>query len=334
MLIATHDGSFHADETIACAILTYLYENANIIRSRDPQELEQADLVIDVSGLNDDKHFDHHSNDFTQCRPNGICYATAGLMWEKFGHDFLRKVCLKHELNFADAILAQAKARIDVEIMQMIDLNDNGQLNAYLNTTIALQDDGQRRVFNDLNAFYQHDPSIPYIVAMQNLPAATVSEQHKAFLATVKMLRHILVNAAINAVHTEAGIAKILALYDGSPMLIMHEKLPWTAAVLSHPNVFAHCSLAIYPDRKRGWRVQSLPMSLSERFRNRVTAPASWCGLNDEALDAATGLSGTIFVHKSGFTGGAMDFDTNLELAKCWLAQGRWDPKWQEQQKQ
>ena len=78
MLIATHDGSFHADETIACAILTYLYENANIIRSRDPQGLEQADLVIDVSGLNDDKHFDHHSNDFTQCRPD------VGEIWPRF----------------------------------------------------------------------------------------------------------------------------------------------------------------------------------------------------------------------------------------------------------
>ncbi len=34
MIIATHNGTFHADETTACAILTYLFENSSIIRSR------------------------------------------------------------------------------------------------------------------------------------------------------------------------------------------------------------------------------------------------------------------------------------------------------------
>lgn len=35
MIIATHDGTFHADETTACAILTYLFENHSIIRYID-----------------------------------------------------------------------------------------------------------------------------------------------------------------------------------------------------------------------------------------------------------------------------------------------------------
>ena len=48
MIIATHNGTFHADETTACAILTYLFENSSIIRSRDPEELEKADIIIDV----------------------------------------------------------------------------------------------------------------------------------------------------------------------------------------------------------------------------------------------------------------------------------------------
>ena len=55
MIIATHNGTFHADETTACAILTYLFENSSIIRSRDPEELEKADIIIDVSNQNDDK---------------------------------------------------------------------------------------------------------------------------------------------------------------------------------------------------------------------------------------------------------------------------------------
>ena len=57
MIIATHDGSFHADETLACAILTYLFENSNIIRSRDMKILEKADLIMQFSGKNDERHY-------------------------------------------------------------------------------------------------------------------------------------------------------------------------------------------------------------------------------------------------------------------------------------
>ena len=59
MIIATHNGTFHADETTACAILTYLFDNCTIIRSRDEEQLEKADIVIDVSNKNDDKHRKH-----------------------------------------------------------------------------------------------------------------------------------------------------------------------------------------------------------------------------------------------------------------------------------
>ena len=72
MIIATHDGSFHADETTACAILTFLHENSTIIRSRDEIELEKADIVIDVSNKNDSKHFDHHSKDFIPVAENAV----------------------------------------------------------------------------------------------------------------------------------------------------------------------------------------------------------------------------------------------------------------------
>ena len=46
MIIATHDGTFHADETTACAILSYLFDNVSVIRSRDPDVLESGDIVM------------------------------------------------------------------------------------------------------------------------------------------------------------------------------------------------------------------------------------------------------------------------------------------------
>ena len=327
MLIATHDGSFHADETLACAIISYIYERSEVIRSRDPHMLETADIIIDVSGINDEKHFDHHSNEFNLSRDNGINYATAGLMWLKFGDKYLRKIAQEHftfeqREKISDEIYRAAQERIDKEIMYGVDLNDNGQLNSYLNSQVQVANAGEQRVMDELNEFYRYSPDISYLVAMQNLPNVSGAEQDKNFMNTVKILKNLLINSAINALYTEIGIAEVMHVYDGGPILIMHEKLPWTQAVLSNFDTFKDCMLAVYPDRKRGWRVQSLPYSKAERFRNKLTAPKSWRGLDFEALDEVTGLNGTIFIHRAGFTGGAMDFDTNLAMARMWLEQG------------
>ena len=327
MLIGTHDGSFHADETVACALISYIHEHCEVIRSRNPQELERADIIIDVSGKNDERHFDHHSNDFKLSRPNGIDYATAGLMWQKFGREFLQKIAHEHfsaeqRQLLTDEIYQAAQERIDREVMYGVDLNDNGQLNSYLREKIHPETPGEQRIMNELNEFYRFTPDIPYLVAMQNLPNVTGEEQNRNFMNTVKSLKTLLINTAINALYTEEGIAKVLALYDGGELLIMHEKLPWTQAVLANMELFANCKLAVYPDRKRGWRVQSLPYSVAERFKNKLSAPKSWRGLDEKELDKATGLEGTIFVHRGGFTGGALDFDTNLEMARRWLKEG------------
>ncbi len=318
--IATHDGSFHADETVACAIISYLYENVKYIRSRDPNRLEQADIIIDVSGINDERHFDHHSKDFTLQRDNGVKYATAGLMWKKFGIAFLEKVAKKHlDTPVTKEIIDKAFLRIDEEFMQLVDLNDNGQINAFIDEHTAPQTPKEEEIKDFLCDFILNIPDIPYLVAMMNIPKSSSEEQDKHFKETVKILNTFLVNIAINAINIENGIAKVLEAYKGGEILIIHEKLPWSQAVFAHPDLFSECLLAIYPDRSGRWRVQSLPVSKGQKFANRLSAPKAWRGLNQEELDKATGLENTCFIHKTGFTGGAMYFDDNLKLAQLWL---------------
>ncbi len=323
MLIATHDGTFHADETTACAIISYLYDNFRVIRSRDPDVIEKADLIIDVSLKNDQKHFDHHSKEFTKSRPNGVRYATAGLMWEKFGIDFLKKI-VKKELPFRpdQSVIDKAFERIDREMMVMTDLVDNGQLTDYCAKIADAKTEGEAAVRDRLNDFYQDVPDISYIVAMQNLPGLSAEAQDQAFMGTVKLLRQIIVAAAINALTIESGIAKVIKAYTGGEILIIHERLPWSQAVLNTPEVFAKCLLAVYPDRNGRWRVQSLPVSKAMRYKNRLTAPASWRGLQGADLDAATGLHNMNFIHRTGFTGGASTYDDDIALANLWLRQG------------
>ena len=326
MLIATHDGSFHADETTACAIISYLYDNCTFIRSRDPQELEKADIILDVSGINDERHFDHHSKEFTLERANGIKYATAGLMWKKFGIEFLKKVAKNNfEETPKEEILHKAFERIDKEFMQLVDLDDNGQLTDHLDNLTKAASARENSIKDCLCDFMQSIPSIPYLVAMMNVIKPNADAQDKNFLSVVKILKTLLVNVAIHAIDTENGIAKVIEVYTGGELLIMHEKLPWTQAVFANMELFKDCLLAVYPDRSGRWRVQSLPISKAQKFKNRLSAPCEWRGLNNEDLDKATGLEHTCFIHKTGFTGGALYFEDNLQLAKLWLKLGKKD---------
>ena len=57
MKIGTHNGSFHCDEVLACAMLKHLpdYKEAEIVRTRDQSILEKCDIVVDVGGVFDPK---------------------------------------------------------------------------------------------------------------------------------------------------------------------------------------------------------------------------------------------------------------------------------------
>ncbi|MGH2895464.1 MAG: MYG1 family protein, partial [Solirubrobacteraceae bacterium] len=59
MLIATHDGSFHADEVFAIAALGLLGEPFEVVRTRDRDVLARADVRVDVGF-----RYDPSSGDF------------------------------------------------------------------------------------------------------------------------------------------------------------------------------------------------------------------------------------------------------------------------------
>ena len=64
----THDGSFHADEVTACALLLLfdLIDKEEIVRSRSPKELSSCEYVCDVGWVYKPqiKRFDHHQLDY------------------------------------------------------------------------------------------------------------------------------------------------------------------------------------------------------------------------------------------------------------------------------
>src|ERR1700730_16025189 len=77
--VGTHDGSFHADEVTACALLVFfdLVDREKIFRTRDMEKLDACEFVCDVGGVYNTilKRFDHHQSDY-----QGEL-SSAGMVW-------------------------------------------------------------------------------------------------------------------------------------------------------------------------------------------------------------------------------------------------------------
>ena len=87
--IGTHNGIFHSDEVVACAILCLIHSNISvqILRSREVEFLNQCDICVDIGG----GEFDHHKT-----RENGIKYASAGLVWKGFGKQLIEQFLMQY----------------------------------------------------------------------------------------------------------------------------------------------------------------------------------------------------------------------------------------------
>jgi len=87
MNVVIHDGTAHADEMVALAILEGCGAQGAVTRSRDILPVDGSyDLFIDVGGKFDDcTFFDHHQKDFNETDEDGNKLSSAGLIWRKFG---------------------------------------------------------------------------------------------------------------------------------------------------------------------------------------------------------------------------------------------------------
>lgn len=273
MQVATHDGSFHADEVFAVAALGLLGEPLEVIRTRDSALLSQADLRVDVGFRHDPGSggFDHHQRDFDLARDNGIGYASFGLVWREFG----TRVC------GGDAEVAAA---IEASLVQTVDANDTGQRitqplieGVYPMTVNA--------VIAGFNARWDED--------------LTDDEERQRFDAAVDLARGILereigsVAAGRRAVHL---VRDAIGAAEDPRIVNLPENVPWKQVVGTEaPDAL----LVVYPKRQ-GYGVETVPAELGT-FANRRDLPASWAGLEGADLARVTGVDDALFCHAKRF---------------------------------
>lgn len=293
MLIATHSGGFHADDVFAVATLQLVAGRAGVevVRTRDRDRQALADVRVDVGGRHAPASgdFDHHQRGGAGERPNGIRFASFGLVWAHHGE--------------ALAGSARAAASIDERIVAGVDANDTGQ-------TIATSMVGDVRamsvsgVIGAMNAVWDEE--------------LTDAEQDARFAEAVALARGILERelagaAAFARAHdlVHAAIAR-----SADPRVVeLDRNMPWREAVVSSA---PEALLVVYP-KSDGWGLQAVPEQAGT-FANRRDLPAAWAGLEGAPLVQATGVPDAIFAHTSRFYASAGSREGILALAALALA--------------
>jgi uncharacterized UPF0160 family protein len=313
-MIVTHDGVFHADDALACFLLKLLpeYQSARIVRTRDPKEIDSADIVVDVGAVYDPerRRYDHHQRDFKEtmgglrpgCGLRDIKLSSAGLVYHHYGHRILSNI-LKNAAPQDKKVEVVFKKVYEGFICE-IDAIDNGVKISDSQTKYDIHTHVSARVAN-LKPAWNEEQSEEILMERFSKAMQLIGGE---FLDKVKYYGDIwypvrsLVQDALhsrNKVHDSGSIIDLSNNEYGGGF-------PWKEHLFdleTEENISGQIKFVIFKDTKGKWRVQGVPLD-PHSFELRVPLHHDWQGLRDQELSSKSGINGCIFVHVSGFIGG------------------------------
>ena len=262
--VGTHDGTFHADEVTACALLVLfnLVDENKIFRTRALKELAQFEFVCDVGGIYNpsQKRFDHHQSDY-----QGLL-SSAGMVLE-----YLK------ETHVIDEDLYDF---FNKSLILGIDAHDNG------------------RVMHEMGLC-----SFSHVIS-NFVPAeydASKEKQTKAFFEAFSFtLGHL--KRLLERWHYIHSCREIVAFHmkKQEKVLFFDQAIPWLESFFDLGGE-THPALFIVMPSGGHWKLRGIPPSLERRMEVRCPLPLEWAGLLDQDLKKVTGISGAVFCHKGRF---------------------------------
>jgi uncharacterized UPF0160 family protein len=292
--LITHSGGFHADELLSSVILTHLFPDAKLHRTRDRDWLtpDTHKIIYDVGGdFNAEAQiFDHHQRP-NPLREDGQPYSSFGLIWAHYGRDYLTAMLVP--LGNIDAV----HAKFDEKFVLPIDLLDNGAM----------------------------EPSVAGPLSVLTLPSllgslkpvfddASPTADDDAFMNALPIARSFI-EAFINNLAAKAralGIVEdAIAAAGSSPILELPMGMPYRSALDAAGA--DHIMFMVNP-RGNDWTLNGIKIS-HETFDQRADLPVTWAGLTDTALEDATGVKGAKFCHNARFIAVANSREAIMQMA-------------------
>jgi len=265
LVVATHDGPFHADDVMAVALLrTFVDPDATVVRTRDPARIDAADIVVDVGAIYQpsEGRFDHHQ----QTYQGPLSSAGMVLRW------LIADGKVDEELG----------ERLQKRAVDYVDEVDNGR---------TAPDPGV--------------PCFPRIVEALNQPARTHEAFDRAFASAVAFTGAWLLGwRAEHERVLDARRVVVAAMADAergaSRVIRLEEYLPWKEVYFGNGGETHPTDFVLHPSTDGSWRIVAIPPRLGD-FAQKRSLPLEWAGLTDEDLEEVTGIAGSVFCHKNRF---------------------------------
>jgi len=262
--IGIHDGSFHADEVTACALLILfdLVDRNKILRSRNQVDLDECEYVCDVGGIYNPliKRFDHHQVDY-------IGEMSSAGMILKYLHD-------------EDVIDKGIFSYFKDHLVDGVDAIDNGR-------------DQPKTGHASFSSVIANFMPVSYLATPEEVERAFYS----ALAFTVDHLTRLL--DRYQYIVECAGFVKE-AMAANSDVLQFDEPMPWMEAFFEYGGEEHPAQFLIMP-AKEHWKLRGIPPNLADRMNVRSPLPKEWAGLLGDALKKASEIPGAIFCHKGQF---------------------------------
>jgi uncharacterized UPF0160 family protein len=310
MIIATHSGKFHADDVWAVAVLDIVFPGNQLIRTRDPTKIRDADFAVDVGGVWDPRtgRFDHHQKGFDGTRQSGVVYASAGLVWKEYGARCVTAIAENQAGYRVSEKQAQEIAyAIDGDLVQYLDMSDNGVARN------APGGFGLSAVISGFNSTWLDEQQAGGVDAADE-------RRLKQFRRAMEFIADILVNAVKYRVGALLAIEEVRQseLMEGGKVLsLKNAALPWSTVVRNEmPTVLFVVSHNLAEQR---YMVHTVTAA-ADSFEARKDLPAAWAGLQGPDLAAVTGVPDAGFCHNKLFIAAAGSFDGALAMARQALA--------------
>ncbi|KAI7906233.1 metal-dependent protein hydrolase [Cokeromyces recurvatus] len=308
--IGTHSGHFHCDEALAVSLLkkTKEFNDANLVRTRDPKKLAECDVVVDVGGVYDPAthRYDHHQRGFTETfsENHKTKLSSAGLIYKHFGKEVVMKILGKTQVDEEVELLYQKTYNGFVEAL---DANDNG-ISAYPSSIKPLYKETPTTLYHRVSRknpkWNEHltDPEIDArFVEASEMAGSELVEYVRGLKEAWLPARSLVIDALNKATEVHPS-GRVIAFECSCPWKEHLLDLEQERGLKDEKSIL----YVLYPEstsEDSNWRIQCVPLR-PEGFENRKSLPEAWRGFRDDELSRLSGIEGCIFVHAAGFIGG------------------------------
>jgi uncharacterized UPF0160 family protein len=137
--IVTHNGQFHADDVLACALLKLIIPNSDIFRTRNDNIINNCEYVVDVGRIYnpDNNRFDHHQKGCYEVYSKNYDtpMSSVGMVYKKFGKDIIETLLKQYNGDIEKVNINYITNTMYKSFIKEIDCIDNGISNNSLNET-------------------------------------------------------------------------------------------------------------------------------------------------------------------------------------------------------